>query len=153
MNSYELLAKRLDALPNGYPPTEDGVELRILKFLYSPEEAELAARLKMPLETPQEVAARIGGDPKELRLMLKGMAKRGLIRAGKAEGGLGYGLLPFVVGIYEYQLGRIDKEFAQLFEDYYQAAFTDILGIRPQVHRVVPVNETIQTGMDGSRPL
>ena len=28
--AYKKLAERLDALPNGFPPTEDGVELRLL---------------------------------------------------------------------------------------------------------------------------
>jgi NAD-dependent dihydropyrimidine dehydrogenase PreA subunit len=120
----------------------------LLEKLFSPEEAELAAMLKITLETPKSIAARLGRDFQETRQMLKGMVKRGLIKAGKTEGGLGYGLLPFVVGIYEYQLGRIDAEFAQLFEDYYQQSFTRMLEVSPQVHRVVPVNETIQTGME-----
>ena len=36
---YEKLAKHLDNLPAGYPSTESGVEMRILKRLFSPEEA------------------------------------------------------------------------------------------------------------------
>jgi predicted flap endonuclease-1-like 5' DNA nuclease len=39
--------------------------------------------------------------------MLKDMARRGLIRVGKIENGLGYGLLPFVVGIFGLVLGVI----------------------------------------------
>ncbi|MGD2026449.1 MAG: 4Fe-4S binding protein [Anaerolineales bacterium] len=148
MNPYKLLALRLDALPQGYPATKDGAELRLLEKLFTPEEAELAAMLRLTLETSQEVAARIGGDPKETRLMLKGMAKRGLIRAGKIEKGLGFGLLPFVVGIYEYQAGRMDEELAALFEEYYQQAFTSVLEMEPLVHRVVPVNETIRVDLE-----
>ncbi|HKJ28232.1 MAG TPA: 4Fe-4S binding protein [Anaerolineales bacterium] len=147
MESYLKLARRLDALPNGYPAAEDGAEIRILEYLFSPEEAELASKLRLTLETPAEVAARTGGDPKEIRLVLKGMAKRGLIKAGRAESGLGFGLMPFVVGIYEYQVARIDKEFAQIFEDYYQQAFTEILKVSPQVHRVIPVNQTVDVGL------
>jgi Pyruvate/2-oxoacid:ferredoxin oxidoreductase delta subunit len=148
MNPYQLLAKRLDALPNGYPATEDGAELRLLEKLFTPEEAELASLLRMTLETHQQIAERIGRDPKETRLALKKMAKKGLIKAGKAEGGLGYGLMPFAVGIYEFQVGRIDAELAELFENYYQQAFAQVLAVSPQVHRVVPVNETIRTGME-----
>ena len=36
---YQRLAERLDALPNGFPPTADGVELRLLAKLFTPEEA------------------------------------------------------------------------------------------------------------------
>ncbi|NIW44114.1 MAG: 4Fe-4S ferredoxin, partial [Gammaproteobacteria bacterium] len=143
-----LLAQRLDALPNGYPATEDGAELRLLEKLFKPEEAELASKLRMTLESPQQIADRLGLDAKETRLALKGMAKRGLIKAGKMEGGLGFGLLPFAVGIYEFQIGRMDQEMAELFEEYYQQAFAQVLAVNPQVHRVIPVNETIRTGME-----
>ena len=44
---YEKLARHLDRLPAGFPRTESGVELRILKRLFNPEEAELACRLQM----------------------------------------------------------------------------------------------------------
>jgi len=148
MNPYKMLAERLDALPNGYPATEDGAELRLLEKLFTPQEAELASRLRMTLETSDQVAERLGRDPKETHLALKGMVKRGLIKAGKLEEGLGFGLMPFAVGIYEFQIGRIDEEFARLFEDYYQAAFARVLTVSPQVHRVIPVNETIRTGME-----
>jgi NAD-dependent dihydropyrimidine dehydrogenase PreA subunit len=39
---YKRLAKHLDELPAGYPETESSVELRILRRLFTPEEAELA---------------------------------------------------------------------------------------------------------------
>ncbi len=50
---YLQLAKRLDELPNGFPSTEDGVELRLLEKLFSPEEASLAAGLHLGLENSQ----------------------------------------------------------------------------------------------------
>ena len=145
---YRQLAQRLDSLPNGYPPTVDGAELRILEKIFSPEEAELAAKLRLTLETPQEIATRLGRDRSEIKPMLKTMARNGLIMAGRAESGLGYGLLPFVVGIYEYQYARIDAEFAQLFENYYSQAFSTALKIEPAFHRVLPVNETVRNDME-----
>ena len=56
---YKQLAERLDALPQGYPPTDDGVELRVLAWLFSPEEAALGAQLRIALETPAQIAERI----------------------------------------------------------------------------------------------
>ena len=104
-------------------------ELRLLAKLFTPEEAALAARLRLTLETPAEIAARTGGDPQALRGQLKEMAKRGLITAGRAAtGGLGFGLMPFVVGIYEMQAGRIDAELAQLFEDVLPALLPPLAG-------------------------
>ena len=40
--TYRDLQKHLDELPIGFPPTESGVEIRILKHLFTPEEAEIA---------------------------------------------------------------------------------------------------------------
>ena len=147
-NPYKNLALRLDALPNGYPATEDGVELRLLATLFSEEEAALAAQLKFPLETVQKIAQRTGGDVKRVSKLLKGMARRILIRAGRTDEGLGYGLMPFVVGIYEGLLGQINAEQAQLFEDYYMRAFGKMLAIEPAVHRVIPVHQTVQVDME-----
>ncbi len=144
MNPYISLAQRLDALPNGFPATADGAELRVLEKLFSPEDAELASQLRMTAETPAQIAARIGGDSNLLRKQLKDMVRRGLIGAARADSGLGYHLIPFVVGIYEMQAGRLDAELAQLFEAYYRQAFGQTLAVQPQVHRVIPVGKTVQ---------
>ncbi len=117
--AYQELAERLNALPNGYPPTKDGRELKLLAKLFTPEEAALAAQLSPSLEPIEAIAARTGGDVSAVRDQLKGMSRRGLIRAGRLEGGLGFGLMPFVVGIYENQVGNMDAEMARLFEDYF----------------------------------
>src|SRR5512139_3606604 len=100
---YRALAQRLDELPNGFPATPDGAELRLLAKLFTPDEAALGASLRMTLETPAEIARRTGREEAALAAQLKGMARRGLIKARRGANGLSYGLLPFVVGIYEAQ--------------------------------------------------
>jgi len=152
-NSYERLAKKLDALPNGFPATPNGAELRLLEKIFTPEEANLAVNLRLNIETPEEIADRfrdegIGEfDPVDLKKQLKGMAKKGLIKVGMSKYGLGFGILPFVVGIYEFQIARMDAEMARLFEDYYQQAFGTILKVQPAFHRVVPIEENIKNDM------
>jgi electron transport complex protein RnfB len=147
-SEYKLLAERLDALPNGFPPTDDGVELRLLAKLFTPEEAGIAAQLRMTLETPGEIANRIGADETSLRRILKSMGKRGLIKCERGDGSLVYGLMPFVVGIYEMQVGRLDDELARLFEEYYQEAFSELITMQPSFHRVIPVNESVAMDME-----
>jgi Na+-translocating ferredoxin:NAD+ oxidoreductase subunit B len=147
-NAYKNLAGQLDALPNGFPPTDDGRELKLLAKLFSPEEAELAAQLTPALETVEEIAARTGRDVARLRDQLKAMSRRGLIEAGRRNGALGFKLLPFVVGIYEMQVGTMDAELARLFEDYFQSAFGKMLTVKPQFHRVIPVYETVRNSME-----
>ncbi len=148
-SAYRHLAARLNELPNGFLPAPDGAELRLLAYLFTPEEAALAAQLRLTLETPAEIAARIGGDPQSLRKRLKSMVTRGLITAGRAPtGGLGYGLLPFVVGIYEMQADRLDAELARLFEDYYQQTYRQAVPQRPLAHRVIPVKQSLRQNLE-----
>jgi ferredoxin len=139
----------LDALPNRFPAAEDESDLRLLAKIFTSEEAALAADLLPELEPPAQIATRLGREPAEINAMLKEMTKKGLIAFGKtAQGRLGFGLLPFVVGIYEAQLGRIDAEMARLFEAYYQKAFGNALRTQPQVHRVIPVGESVKNNME-----
>jgi electron transport complex protein RnfB len=146
--AYKQLAEQLNALPNGFPSTDDGREIRLLAKLYTPEDAELAALLSPSLETVEEIAGRTGRDDGELRNQLKGLSRRGLIEAGRKDGTLGFKLLPFVVGIYEMQVGTMDAELARLFEDYFQSAFGKMLSVKPQFHRVIPVYETVRNSME-----
>lgn len=48
---YRELQEHLDKMPIGFPPTESGVELRILRYLFSPEEAEIATMLNFMPES------------------------------------------------------------------------------------------------------
>lgn len=148
LDSHQQLARRLDSLPNGFPPTDDGRELKLLAKLFSPQEAEIASRLNPDFETVEEIASRTGGNASELRERLKEMSRRGLITAGKKEGALGFSLKPFVVGIYEEQVGSMDAELARLFEDYFHGGFGKVLATQPQFHRVIPVNETVRNPME-----
>jgi ferredoxin len=146
---YRRLAASLDALPNRFPSAEDGSELLLLAKIFSPEEAGLAAELRAGLETPAQIAARLGRAEREIAVLLKEMVKKGQIALGKtSQGRLGFGLMPFVVGIYEAQAGRIDVEMAKLFEVYYRQAFGETLKGKPQVHRVIPVGESIKNTME-----
>ena len=54
-NPYKKLAIRLNSLPNGFPPVQDGAEIRLLRKLFTPGEAELAATLHLTPETPQKI--------------------------------------------------------------------------------------------------
>lgn len=146
--SYKQLAERLNSLPNGFPATGDGRELMLLAKIFTPEEAELASQLTSAWESVEEIAARTGRDAADLRKQLKQMARGGLIEVGRKDGALAFMLMPFVVGIYEMQVNRMDAELARLFEDYFQSAFGEMLAVKPQFHRVIPVKETIRNTME-----
>jgi ferredoxin len=148
-DSYLQLARRLDAIPNGFPQTESGVELRLLAKIFAPEEAALACQMSQTPEPAAAIAARASVDAKEARRRLKQMVRKGLITARRGEGQLVFALMPFVVGFYEEQLPHMDEELALLFEQYLQESMGGpIIGYTPSVNRVIPVEEAIPFSLE-----
>ncbi|MCK4568227.1 MAG: 4Fe-4S ferredoxin, partial [Candidatus Thorarchaeota archaeon] len=150
MNPYEELAIVLDKIPNGYPAVEDESHLRVLEWIFTPEEAELTSKLKLMGETAEEIAQRLGFSKDELESLLDIMNSKGQIRSwmSKSAGARKYGLMPFAVGIYEEQLNRMDAEFAQLIETYLPQGFKKITAAEPVIFQVLPVNKTIKTELE-----
>ena len=141
---YKKLAKKLDSFPQGYPSTKSGVELAILRKIYSPEDAEAALKLKPMPETAEQAAGRLKLPVEEARKVLDRMAARGQIASFKIRGEQRYFLSPFIIGIYEYQLDHLDQELAQLFEEYIPHLGRSLAGKKPALSRVIPLNVSIE---------
>ncbi len=139
---YRQLARHLDDLPGGFPPSESGVELRILKRLFSPEEAELAVCLTLVPEEANVIAERSGLDIEETGKRLQIMARKGLIFSIE-EGGRPalYQAASYIFGIWEYQLNNLNKEFAQDMDEYGRTLSVEISKF-PQL-RTIPVGRSI----------
>jgi NAD-dependent dihydropyrimidine dehydrogenase PreA subunit len=140
---YEKLAEALDRLPNGFPRTASKVEIRILKRLFSPEEAVLASQMGRTKETPDVIASRTGLAPEEASARLQKMADKELVWNYKKEGKSLFRLAPFIVGIYE--ASSIDHELAHMVEEYLSSGGAEgIMGPQPAIHRVVPANNAVK---------
>lgn len=140
---YIELAQKLDKLPNRFPSTKSGIEFEMLAKVFSIEEAELACKMQLEAEQVSAIAERAGRNAKETRDTLKRMVAKGLIDLKKGEGEFTYSIKPFIVGFYEGQLARMDKEMAQLFEQYFKESQGAILRPTPALHRVIPVDRAI----------
>jgi electron transport complex protein RnfB len=144
-NVYKRLAKVLDTLPNGFPATESGVEIKLLKRIFTPEEAELFCDMRLTFESVEEVSKRTGRPLSGLEDRLVAMADRGqlfMISLGPTRF---FRMLPWVFGIYEFQLGRMDKEFAELAEAYQPVFGRQFFAIKPQLMQTLAVEETISS--------
>ena len=75
-NVYGRLRERLDDFASGFPATESGIEIKILKGLFTEEEAELFLKLSPISEAPGDVAKRLGSDPAETAELMERMAKK-----------------------------------------------------------------------------
>lgn len=140
---YENLAAHLDDLPGGYPRTPSGVELRILRRLFTPEEAGLALHLTLLPEEARVVALRAGQQTAAVGARLEAMERKGLIFATRTGTRVRYGALQFVVGIWEAQVNRLTPGLVADFDEYLPHLFDhDTWRKMPQM-RVVPVNRSI----------
>lgn len=143
---YSRLADAMDRLPNGFPRTPSNVELKILRKIYSPEDASLAATLNGDFEPIAVIAKRVGDSPESVSKQLFKMAKLGMVWIDKKEGQICFRLAPFVVGVYEASLELMDHELAHLTEEYFSSGgAAGIMGVEPALHRVVPAQSAIKT--------
>lgn len=149
MDVYERLAQKLDKLPEGFPAAPGGVELKILRLIFSPDEAEMALNMTPAPETAEEAAERLGRPPEEMESLLLDMAKKGQIASMKAAGRQMFKTAPFVVGIYEYQRQeRLTRELAELFEEYLPVLSKKVGGRAPHLTRVIPVNQGVKSDLE-----
>ncbi|MFX1399502.1 MAG: ATP-binding protein [Promethearchaeota archaeon] len=151
LNVYKELAQHLDKMPVGYPSTESGIELKVLKHLFTPEQAKLALNLNYMPDPLKKIYRRVkksGIAIEELEKKLDDMYQKGLINYGKRVSEAGeekfYANAPLVIGMFEYQLNRLTKEFILDFKQYLKEAFINEFnkpGI-PQL-RTIPIEQSV----------
>jgi Na+-translocating ferredoxin:NAD+ oxidoreductase RNF subunit RnfB len=143
---YQKLRERLDMFPQGFPKTGSGIELEILRDLFTREEAEIMLFLRPSPETVSAVAERMGSDEKELGERLYDMSRRGLIlRFRESEEAVLYFLTPWVVGIWEFQLKNLNSENIQRYEKYHNEAIVpERRRSKTAGFRVIPVEQEVQ---------
>jgi NAD-dependent dihydropyrimidine dehydrogenase PreA subunit len=144
---YKRLRSHYHLHPMGFPKTENEVELRILERLFSEEEAEMALCLTPRPEMVKALADRLGKDPEELGPLLERMADKGQILTLGEKVNRRYLLAPYIPGVWEFQVNRLDKEFAEECESYYAFQAKDMFSsVTPPV-RVVTVEKHIPVAL------
>ena len=111
---YVDLQRHIDIQAIGFPATKSGSELRILKHIFSPKEAEIATCLTYklePVETVFERAGHLVESPEKLTEILDGIENKGGIELEIRDGKRFYRNVPLVVGMYKFQLDQLTQEF------------------------------------------
>jgi NAD-dependent dihydropyrimidine dehydrogenase PreA subunit len=146
---YEKLAHHLDDLPGGFPPTENGVELRILRRLFNPEEAELALKLTLFPEEARVIAHRAKIPVEEAARRLEAMSRKGLIyRFVPRNSPPKYMAAQYVIGIWEFHVDRLNPELVRDMNEYIPTLFdADIWKKAPQL-RTIPVGRSIDAELE-----
>lgn len=140
---YEKLAQKLGSFPSGFPRTESGIEIRLLKKIFLPEEAALMIEMMPMPETAAQIAGRTGRNPQQTLQLLLTMLQKGQIHGFPMGEEFAFVPLPFIVGIYFFHSPYVDKELADLFEEYYRSWAEGSLNIKPTYFRVISVDKSI----------
>ncbi|MBF0225080.1 MAG: 4Fe-4S binding protein [Desulfobacterales bacterium] len=166
-NIYKKLAHHLDHLPGGYPPTDTGVELKILKKLFTPDEAELMLHLTILPESPRIIAYRAKLPQDVVEKRLSELARKGCIVIHNRNSTINYimssvpiwikkkilffGLsekedvlysaVNFVIGIWEFHLNSLDIELIKDVNEYMPFLMKEWIKL-PQL-RTIPIGKSL----------
>lgn len=150
---YRDLQKFLDTLPGGFSATKSGSDIRLLKYLFTPEEARVAIHLSMNPEPAKQIHNRVKKSGisisiKELQRILNQMLYKGTLRPYYA----GYDEThyrapdPTAGGMLSVQLNhKLTKEFFNYLNEYARETFGKRTS-RPKILnplRTVPVEKSI----------
>jgi electron transport complex protein RnfB len=145
---YRRLQQQLNQYSMGFPEAASGIEIEILRSLFSEAGATLFTQMTPYLETPEAVAQRLGRPLDEVSRELDDMAGRGLLfRVAKGDARK-YGAIPFVHGIFEFQVGDLGRDLAAQVWRYFDEVFHQAM--RENGHlflRTIPVNRSIDADL------
>ena len=147
--AYRKLQQHLNRQAVGFPATRSGVEIRLLKHIFSPNDAEIVTCLTFrpePLDAIFERAKHLFKAPEELEAALNRIHQRGGIHSHRHNGKILYSNVPLVIGMYETQVNKMTPEFVEDFNQYtsdkkfgVEFLATDL----PQL-RTIPVTQSIE---------
>ncbi len=150
---YRMLARKLDSFPHGFPATENGLELDILRWIFTPAEAEIAFNLSPSPEPVSVIAERLGKSEAEMEAILDDMRLKWQTFCLVIDGKHCYLLPPFFPGFHEGQVVRPDKpiedrkHYTTMYEEYYPQLLKTLGGYAPALTRVVPVSVSVEPGL------
>lgn len=170
---YKPLQKHFDSLSVGYPSTKSGVEYKILREIYDPEDIHVMLALTDKDESLSQLFSRYqklrnekGGESfpqysaEEMHEKFLEIKKNGGIRMYQVdptdlEDGVEkesenlaewrYSAPPFVVGILEYSLSRYSEDWVNIVDGYMHEKYAiNYLSTDIPQMRVVPINQAVE---------
>ncbi len=148
---YRALQQHMDQFPIRFPRRKGGAEIRLLKQLFTPEEAKIATKLSFsphPSETVEDIYPRLaemGITKQELEETLDGMAKKGIISYRREGDTKYYSNVPWILGIFEYQVDKLTPALLADMEHYYNSPpLQKIQSTGISQMRTIPIGQSIK---------
>ncbi|HOP28848.1 MAG TPA: 4Fe-4S binding protein [Spirochaetota bacterium] len=143
-NIYIKLRERLDTYSFGFPATESGIEITLLKKLFTESDAAFFLNLSLKLEESENIAERLNMSPDIVKDKLEELASKGVIFRQKSGGKVRYGAIPFMHGVAEFQIKRVDRELSNLLQQFFKEAYNrNIADNAENFLRVIPVQKYV----------
>jgi ferredoxin len=147
MDMYEKLRELLDASPAGAPPSPTFD--KILKLLFTPEEAALATHMTLFPRPLAAIAEGSGLSVSKAEILLESMADKAVIMCLEKGSEKLYSLLPTIPGLFEFPLMRgitnpTQELLGRLWDDYHREALgASFAGQPTPIARVIPVEQSL----------
>ncbi len=126
---YRKLQIYLDQFPIGYPATQSGVEIDLLKYFFTPIQAKVVLCLTLPAITMAKIRRNYKTlfqtdlPQDELSDILEDMFSKGVIRRSSGAGVPRYGIAMLAIGMFEYQVDALKPELMEMMHKYLDEAF------------------------------
>ena len=120
-SAYVELQKHLNRQAIGFPATKSGAEIKLLRHIFTPQEARVSCFLRQkpePLASIYKRVSRLVESPQALEKILADIQKKGGIEFHQRDGNRYYCNAPLVVSMYEFQLKRLTPQFLDDFNAY-----------------------------------
>jgi len=144
---YRDLQVHLDEQTIGFPATESGSDIRLLKQLFPPRQAEMTMLLTYKYETLEQIheRAKDGVSSEELERVLDETAARGVIGYRKKDGIKQYRNIPYIVGMAEAAAHNPTPEFISAATEYAEDPSFWIAFLNTEVPqmRAIPIEKSI----------
>jgi NAD-dependent dihydropyrimidine dehydrogenase PreA subunit len=144
---YRALRRHLNTMPVGFPATLSGVERRLLKAMFTIDEARVALHMDYRFESADMIFEKVRDNDfskADLEARLSAMEKRGAIFSMEKDGVMHYALVPFVIGMYEMQVAHMTPGFYLDTREYVTKAYgIEYLTTAVPQMRVIPVAKSV----------
>ncbi len=144
---YRLLQQHLNRQPIGFPAALFGSDIRLLRRIFTPDEARVALHLSYQPAPFDEIAAKAAPEfpHARTRLLLESVFKKGGIGWKKKNGVDTWFLMPLVVGMYEAQDGIASPGFFDDADAYMKSLSFGraFIAVKPSQMRTIPINKSI----------
>ena len=148
---YRQLQRHIDNMPIAFPESESGLDIKLLKHFFTPEEAKIALELSAlpePLERIYNRLKKTVISIDDLEKTLDNLVEKGSILGGKFFERLGsgkyYSKAPLAIGMYELQAGRLTKDLEKNFQGYMDEKFYKVFHSKKTSQmRTIPVSKSV----------